>query len=133
MPLPLKLFEISDVVLKSDKTDVGSRNERRICAVYGGHKSNFEVIHGLLDRIMLILGVPWKGDKKKEIVGDNFYEIKDSEGKKLLSWKLVIVKMKLISLAFVEIFSLETKRLDQWESFIPLYWDIFTFLLLVLL
>ncbi|CAG7833847.1 unnamed protein product [Allacma fusca] len=58
MPLPLKLFEISDVVLLDSSVDTGSRNERRLCAVFYNKSPGFEIIHGLLDRIMLLLEVP---------------------------------------------------------------------------
>uniref|UniRef100_A0A671XFN4 Phenylalanine--tRNA ligase beta subunit n=1 Tax=Sparus aurata TaxID=8175 RepID=A0A671XFN4_SPAAU len=57
MPLPLKLFEISDVVLKDETKDVGARNSRRFCAVYYNKSPGFEVIHGLLDRTMQLLEV----------------------------------------------------------------------------
>uniref|UniRef100_H3D9Y4 Phenylalanine--tRNA ligase beta subunit n=1 Tax=Tetraodon nigroviridis TaxID=99883 RepID=H3D9Y4_TETNG len=57
MPLPLKLFEISDVVLKDETKDVGTRNCRRLCAIYYNKNSGFEVIHGLLDRTMQLLEV----------------------------------------------------------------------------
>ncbi|XP_037552837.1 phenylalanine--tRNA ligase beta subunit-like, partial [Nematolebias whitei] len=57
MPLPLKLFEISDVVLKDQTKDVGARNSRRFCAVYYNKSPGFEVIHGLLDRTMQLLEV----------------------------------------------------------------------------
>ncbi|XP_067102292.1 phenylalanine--tRNA ligase beta subunit [Osmerus mordax] len=57
MPLPLKLFEISDVVLKDETKDVGARNNRRLCAVYYNKSPGFEVIHGLLDRVMQLLEV----------------------------------------------------------------------------
>ncbi|KAK1168452.1 phenylalanine--tRNA ligase beta subunit-like [Acipenser oxyrinchus oxyrinchus] len=57
MPLPLKLFEISDVVLKDETRDVGARNNRRLCAVYYNKSPGFEVIHGLLDRTMQLLDV----------------------------------------------------------------------------
>ncbi|XP_053729549.1 phenylalanine--tRNA ligase beta subunit [Synchiropus splendidus] len=63
MPLPLKLFEISDVVLKDETKDVGARNSRRFCAVYYNKNPGFEVIHGLLDRTMQLLEVkPGRGD-----------------------------------------------------------------------
>lgn len=58
MPLPLKLFEVSDVVVKDPKKDVGTRNERRLCAVYYNKKPGFEIIHGILDRVMQLLDVP---------------------------------------------------------------------------
>eukprot|EP01089_Gocevia_fonbrunei_P018812 TRINITY_DN6465_c0_g8_i1.p1 TRINITY_DN6465_c0_g8~~TRINITY_DN6465_c0_g8_i1.p1 ORF type:complete len:576 (+),score=127.87 TRINITY_DN6465_c0_g8_i1:43-1770(+) len=55
--LPIRIFEISDVILKDDKNPVGARNERRLCAMYYNKVSAFEVVHGLLDRLMLVLGV----------------------------------------------------------------------------
>ncbi|XP_053565935.1 phenylalanine--tRNA ligase beta subunit [Bombina bombina] len=61
MPLPLKLFEISDVVVKDASTDVGARNHRHLCAVYYNKNPGFEVIHGLLDRIMQLLAVSPSG------------------------------------------------------------------------
>jgi len=60
-PLPIKVFEISDVVVRSDKKDVGAQNKRHLCALYCGPTSGFEVIHGLLDTVMIALNVPWKG------------------------------------------------------------------------
>lgn len=44
-------------------TEVGARNERRICAVNCNKTAGFEVVHGLLDRIMLLLEVPWNPDR----------------------------------------------------------------------
>ncbi|XP_057337957.1 phenylalanine--tRNA ligase beta subunit [Microplitis mediator] len=63
MPLPLKLFEVSDVVLRDPKAECGARNQRRICAVNCNKSAGFEIIHGLLDRVMLLLEVPWSVDK----------------------------------------------------------------------
>jgi phenylalanyl-tRNA synthetase beta chain len=36
------------------ETVVGTRNARRLCAVYAGPTSGFEIIHGLVDRIMAL-------------------------------------------------------------------------------
>lgn len=63
MPLPLKLFEISDVVLLDADRDVGARNERRMVAINCNKSAGFEVVHGLLDRVMQLLEVSWKGDR----------------------------------------------------------------------
>lgn len=57
-----KLFEISDVVLADDEhvvteTIVGAKNSRRVCATYSGPTSGFEIIHGLVDRIMSLCEV----------------------------------------------------------------------------
>lgn len=64
MQLPIKVFEISDVVLKDSSRDVGSRNERRVCGLYMGKSSGFEIIHGLLDRLMEILDVKPSGSDR---------------------------------------------------------------------
>jgi phenylalanyl-tRNA synthetase beta chain len=58
MPLPLKLFEISDVVLRDSTKDVGAKNERRLCALNYNKTPGFDTVHGLLDRIMQLLEVP---------------------------------------------------------------------------
>ena len=58
MPLPMKLFEISDVVLKDRVKDVGAKNERHLCALNYNKHSGFETVHGLLDRVMQLLEVP---------------------------------------------------------------------------
>ncbi|XP_037951774.1 phenylalanine--tRNA ligase beta subunit-like [Teleopsis dalmanni] len=65
MPLPLKLFEISDVVIADENSEVGARNERRLCAINCNKTAGFEVVHGLLDRVMQLLEVPWKSGNTK--------------------------------------------------------------------
>ncbi|XP_075220066.1 phenylalanine--tRNA ligase beta subunit [Lycorma delicatula] len=58
MPLPIKLFEVSDVVFKDHEAEVGARNERHLCAVYYNKSPGFEIIHGLLDRFMQLMLIP---------------------------------------------------------------------------
>jgi phenylalanyl-tRNA synthetase beta chain len=38
------VFEISDVVLKDPTTDVGARNERRLCVVNYNKTAGFETV-----------------------------------------------------------------------------------------
>ena len=57
-PLPIQLFECSDVVLKDKTSDTGARNQRHLCAFYCSTSASLEVVHGLLDRVMLLLQVP---------------------------------------------------------------------------
>ncbi len=57
-PLPIKIFQVLDVVLQCPNNDVGARNERHLCALYCAQAADFEIIHGLLDRVMLMLNVP---------------------------------------------------------------------------
>ncbi|CAO0800415.1 unnamed protein product [Mucor circinelloides] len=55
LPLPIKVFEVSDVGYKDETRDRRSRNERHLCATYTSKTSGFEIIHGLLDRVMTML------------------------------------------------------------------------------
>mmetsp|Transcript_36373 Transcript_36373/g.44417 ORF Transcript_36373/g.44417 Transcript_36373/m.44417 type:complete len:194 (-) Transcript_36373:130-711(-) len=54
--VPQKLFEVSDTVVKDPSTDTGARNIRKISALVIDTASNFEVIHGLLDLLMVKVG-----------------------------------------------------------------------------
>ncbi|KAG2429166.1 hypothetical protein HYH02_014101 [Chlamydomonas schloesseri] len=60
--LPIKLFEVSDAILLDPSVSVGARNERRLIAVYCAKESGFEVVHGLLNRAMEVLGVPYRDE-----------------------------------------------------------------------
>lgn len=59
LPLPLKVFEVSDIALQAPEAERRSCNHRRLGAVYVDRKAGFEVVHGLLDRIMQILAIPF--------------------------------------------------------------------------
>jgi phenylalanyl-tRNA synthetase beta chain len=65
--MPLKVFEVSDVGYKDETRDRRARNERHLCATYTGKTSGFEIIHGLLDRVMTMLNTDsiTKEDKTK--------------------------------------------------------------------
>ncbi|KAI9486841.1 MAG: beta subunit of phenylalanyl-tRNA synthetase [Benjaminiella poitrasii] len=58
LALPIKVFEVSDVGYKDETRDRRARNERHLCATYTSKTSGFEIIHGLLDRIMTMLSTP---------------------------------------------------------------------------
>ena len=75
MPLPLKLFEISDVVLKDGGAEVGARNERRLAAVFYNKSPGFEIIHGLLDRIMQLLECPPAQVQRGHTGGQSVYQL----------------------------------------------------------
>ena len=53
----VKLFEISDVVLPAEN-EVGARNLRKMVGLHAAHNSAFEVIHGLVDRVMACAQIP---------------------------------------------------------------------------
>ncbi|KAF2798097.1 phenylalanyl-tRNA synthetase beta chain [Melanomma pulvis-pyrius CBS 109.77] len=54
-PVPIKVFEVSDVGFIDLTKERKSRNERHFAAAIMGKTSGFEQVHGLLDRIMLML------------------------------------------------------------------------------
>ncbi|CAG8561672.1 beta subunit of phenylalanyl-tRNA synthetase [Rhizophagus irregularis] len=73
--LPIKVFEVSDIVLKDDSLERKTRNERHVCAIYCAKVSGFELIHGLVNRLMDMLNV-----KLVSVNGDDVgYYIKESE------------------------------------------------------
>lgn len=53
----LRLFEISDIVIKDHKNYCGARNERHFAAGYAGLTAGLEVIHGLVDFFMRLLNI----------------------------------------------------------------------------
>ncbi|KAK7265058.1 hypothetical protein RJT34_32674 [Clitoria ternatea] len=64
-PKPIKIFEVGDIAILDEKKDVGAKNLRQLAALYCGATAGFEIIHGLVDRIMENNGVPFvlPGDK----------------------------------------------------------------------
>ncbi len=66
--VPIKLFEVGDVVVKDGKAEVGAVNRRKIAAVFCSTMAGFEVIQGVLEHVMVALGVKkdaWGIDEKK--------------------------------------------------------------------
>ncbi|KAH7144059.1 hypothetical protein EDB81DRAFT_516751 [Dactylonectria macrodidyma] len=53
--VPMKIFEVSDVVFKDESLERRARNERHFSAAWYGRTSGFEIVHGLLDRVLLML------------------------------------------------------------------------------
>ncbi|KAK3359669.1 phenylalanyl-tRNA synthetase beta chain [Lasiosphaeria hispida] len=55
--LPLQIVEVADIAVKDESLERKSRNERRWAAAFYGKTSGFEVVHGLLDRVLSMLRV----------------------------------------------------------------------------
>ncbi|KAF3770095.1 hypothetical protein M406DRAFT_284644 [Cryphonectria parasitica EP155] len=53
--LPIKIFECSDVAFKDEAEERKARNQRNFAACFCGKSSGFEMVHGLLDRVLLML------------------------------------------------------------------------------
>lgn len=80
--LPLRVFEVSDIVVKDASLERQARNVRRVAGVYCGRRAEFEVVHGLLDRMMLGLGIKNLENESNE--AESGYYIKACEGESSL-------------------------------------------------
>ena len=58
---------------------MGARNERRLCALNCHKTAGFEIVHGLLDRVMLLLEVPFSIDRN-----DTGYFLREADGKNFI-------------------------------------------------
>jgi len=77
--LPLKIFESSDISLKDASVERQCRNERHAAAVWCNRTAGFEMVHGLLDRIMKMLEIPFiKISSSQESTGYYLEECQDS-------------------------------------------------------
>lgn len=59
--LPIKVFECGDVVFKDTSLERQSFNARHFAAIFAGKSSNFEIVHGLMDRLLKALRCEFKG------------------------------------------------------------------------
>lgn len=77
----MKVFEVSDVAYKALELERKTRNERHFAAAWYGKTSGFEVVHGLLDRVMAMLDVAFAGSEKvKKDAKANQYWIEELDG-----------------------------------------------------
>lgn len=60
--LPIKVFETGDIVLKDDRLERKAFNERHWGAIHVGKNSGFELIQGLLGKIMQTFRTEWLAD-----------------------------------------------------------------------
>lgn len=56
-PLPIKVFESTDVVFKDLDLERQARNARHAAAIWCNKTAGFEIVHGLLDKVMKTLEV----------------------------------------------------------------------------
>jgi len=74
-PLPWRLFEVSDTVKLDASHDTGASNRRRIGIVYAdSNSSGFEVLHGLVERVFMMLAVPADSYGLRHVSDPSFFE-----------------------------------------------------------
>lgn len=76
--LPIRVFETADVVFKDNTLHRQARNVRHAAAVWCNKTAGFEVVHGLLNRLMQMLEIPRIaiGDNKTDVG----YYISETDG-----------------------------------------------------
>lgn len=82
--VPMKIFEVSDVAFKDLSLERKSRNERHFAAAFYGKSSGFEVVHGLLDRVMSMLKSAFiiaEEGLDNAAISDSQYYIKELDGR----------------------------------------------------
>jgi phenylalanyl-tRNA synthetase beta chain len=52
----VKLFEIREIVVPAD-IELGAKNVRKLVGMHAGHRAGFEIIHGLVDRVLTALQI----------------------------------------------------------------------------
>jgi len=77
-PLPIKVFESTDIVLKDISLERQARNVRHAAAVWCNKSAGFEVIHGLLDKVMKTLDV--KRISSSDTKSESGYYLKEKDG-----------------------------------------------------
>jgi phenylalanyl-tRNA synthetase beta chain len=87
LPLPIRIFEASDVAVQDASQERKSRNIRKVAGVWCNKTAGFEVVHGLLDRIMQILGVPFI--EREESEAKTGYYIKETSSAYISSFLIV--------------------------------------------
>ena len=60
--LPYKIFEINDVVVVDKSKDVEACNKRKLCFAYSNTFSGFEILQGMLDKLMIKIGLKFNND-----------------------------------------------------------------------
>lgn len=86
--VPMKVFEVSDVAFKDLSLERKSRNERHFAAAWYGKTSGFEIVHGLMDRVMSMLKSAFiTGEEGLEntATADSHYWIEEFDCKSRLS------------------------------------------------
>ena len=76
--LPIKVFESGDVVFKDLSLERKAYNEKHWGAIYVGKTSSFEIVQGLLGKIMQTFRTEWIADFGKKSTGRGYWIEEDA-------------------------------------------------------
>jgi phenylalanyl-tRNA synthetase beta chain len=96
--VPIKIFEVSDVAFKAPHLERKSRNERHFAAAFLGKNSGFEVVHGLMDRVMLMLKSAFMTSEeglKGKAAGETAYWITEVDDKTFLPGHAAAINLRM--------------------------------------
>ncbi|PNY27233.1 Phenylalanine-tRNA ligase beta subunit [Tolypocladium capitatum] len=79
--VPIKIFEVADVAFKDESEERKARNERHFAAAWCGKSSGFEVVHGLLDRVLLMLRTAFLTHEEGLVGKSVDFEVRPNPGK----------------------------------------------------
>jgi phenylalanyl-tRNA synthetase beta chain len=77
-PLPIRIFETGDIVIKDSSRHRQTRNIRHAGAVWCNKTAGFEMVHGVLDRAMKMLDVP--RIRSDDFKAEHGYYLKETSG-----------------------------------------------------
>lgn len=83
-PLPIKVFESTDVVFKDLALERQARNVRHAAAIWCNKTAGFEIVHGLLDKVMKTLEV--KRISASDAKSESGYYLKEKDGERDSLW-----------------------------------------------
>ena len=83
-PLPIKVFESTDVVFKDLGLERQARNARHAAAIWCNKTAGFEIVHGLLDKVMKTLEV--KRISASDAKSESGYYLKEKDGERESLW-----------------------------------------------
>lgn len=98
--VPMKIFEVADVCYQDKSLERRSRNERHFAAAWYGKSSGFEQVHGLMDRIMLMLRAKFieKAEDREKVTHKQRYWIEEVESElpafRAVSGRLLLTILK---------------------------------------
>lgn len=76
--LPIKVFECGDIVKKDDTLERGAYNQRNWSAIYAGKTSGFELVQGLLGKLMQTVRTSWIENPKQSTLRGYWIEQDDT-------------------------------------------------------
>lgn len=100
-PLPIKAFEIADVVVLDKDNETGAKNRRRMCIAYVNHNSGFEKVQGIVDHLL---------ENRLGLVFDKDYSYESSFDKAFFPDRQANIKLKGFNIGIIGVINPEVNK-----------------------